>query len=260
MIGSADNGKLAAWYLKNGNPSDDIVLTPNAYDAIFKVRESIVGDDVDLISDVIWSKTIPLKDFIVTISGPYRIRFCIFEDALNALDEAPTGKTLLVGAVQELGHNAFWLLGVVKGESRAEVSIEHYSENGEVMGVSQVDEVSQNIKNIWKFWHGVQLALLHPQIKEIFEKPKMVKERRRIKSESGERKRVTWYIRRHILDDGDVEHSAREIERHCLAWYVIGHWRHFKDGSVTWVNGYWKGELRHLKRNIDQGRNRKLVV
>lgn len=260
MFGNTDNGKLAAWYLRTSKPSDDIVITPGGYEAIRELRTNIVGDDVDLIADIIWSKTIPLKDFITTVDGPYRVRFCIFEDAVNALDEAPVGKTLLVGAVQELGHNAFWLLGVAKGENRAEISVEHYNENGEVIGISQAEEVNLNIKNIWKFWHGVQLALLHPQVKEVFAKPKMAKERRRVKTESGERKRETWYIRRHVLNSDSVEHPIREINRQCLAWYVVGHWRHYKDGSVTWINGYWKGKLRELKRNVDLGRNRRVVV
>ena len=255
-----DNGKFAASYLKNSNPSDEIVLTPESYEAIRELRSNIVGDNVDLVADVIWSKTIPLKDFIVTVSGPYKIRFCIFEDAVNALDDVPVGKTALVGAVQELGHNAFWLFGVVKGENRAEISTEHYSENGDVIGTSRADEVETNVKDIWRFWHGVQLALLHPQTKDVFATPKIVKERKRVKDMSGKRKRETWYMRRHVIDPENIEHSVREINRHCQAWYVIGHWRHFKDGSATYINGYWKGELRHLKRNIDKGRNRKVVV
>lgn len=252
-----DNGRAAAIELMKSRPSDEIIVNHDVYEAIRELRGSIVGDDVDLVSDIIWSKTIPLRDFIASV-GEDRIRYCIFEDAIKALDDAPTGRTLLVGALQELGGNAFWLFGVTKGENRADISTEFYDEYGNSHSNSKILDT---VKSLWKFWHGVQLALLHPQTKEVFANPKIVKERRRVKDETtGKRKRETWYIRRHVIGEESIKQSTREIKRHCLAWYVVGHWRHYKDGSVTYVNGYWKGELRHMKRNIDQGRNRKVVV
>ena len=40
------------------------------------------------------------------------------------------------------------------------------------------------------------------------------------------------------------------------AWYVIGHYRHYKNGKTGWVNGYWKGALRETKKSFDEGRQR----
>jgi len=255
---SVDNGKVAAKYLKENHPSDDIVLDREGYGELTKFRDEIVGEDINLIHDVIWSGTVPLKDFIVSTEGDHRMRFCIFEDALEALEEVPEGKTAMVGAVQELGYKHFWLLGVTKGENRADMSIETYNKDGDEIGSKL--KYTELIREMWRMWHGIQLALLHPKIKEVFAHPRTAKEYSREKDANGKRRRVVRYVKRHVVNGEEFERSTREINRQCLSWYVVGHWRHLKSGGVTYVRGHWRGELRAMKKNIDKGRERQLVV
>lgn len=250
-----DNGMQAAGYLKKSKHSDEIWLDHDSYMALKEFREKMVGDDVDLISDVIWSGTIPLKDFIVSVTKEYRIRFCIFDESLEHLEEVPEGKVAMVGALQEMRDKTFWLLGVTKGENKCDMSLEYFSQDGVYAGETQIFDV---IKELWKMWHGIQLALLHPQTKEVFANPQKVKERRKAK-EDGKKKRETWYVRRHVINGEDMKHTMREIQRHCQCWYVIGHWRHYKNGRTVYIDGYWKGPMRETKGNLDSGRNRKVV-
>ena len=256
---SGRNGMIAAALLKDSQPSDDIYLDADSYSEIMMFRDDIVGSKIDLISDVIWSETIPLKDFTVSVIGPRRMRFLLFENALNALEDAPEGKPLMIGAVQELGWNSFWLLAVVKGETRAVISFEHYSSDGEMLNKSG-EKVLQGIRDLWRLWHGIQLALLHPKVREVFSHPKMAKEYTRKKDATGKRRRQTRYIRRHVIDGDEMKSQLREINRTCLAWYVIGHWRHLKSGKVVYVRGHWRGEMRELQRNIDGGREREIAA
>lgn len=249
------NEKLSAWYLDYFNYSDEIVLDEGAYLELKKFRDSVVGDDINRISDVIWSKTVPLKDLVLTVDG-VRIRVCIFEEAFKELDEFPFGETMLIGAIQELENKTFHMIGVVKDEGLGMTfSDTYFSEKGEELGDSRINE---ELSEVLKLWHSVQLALLHPKMKEVFSSFKNVKESTR-KRVDGKRKRVTWYVKRHYLDDREIVKSVKEINWKCKAWYVIGHFRHLKNGKVVYVKGYWKGEMRALKQNLDSGRERRVI-
>lgn len=107
-------------------------------------------------------------------------------------------------------------------------------------------------------WYGIQLALLHPQIKDVFQNPKLTPVR---KAKPGRKKkqRVARYVKTHYIRSKDIDaaiHRAGTIERKTLCWYVIGHWRHYKNGSKRFIKGYWKGPLREAKQNFDDGRLR----
>ena len=255
-----DNGKFAAKRLKISHPSDEIILDSESYGRLKDFRDKIVGQDVNLIYDVIWSGTIPLKDFVVSANGQHRIRFCMFDEAIENLENAPAGKVAMVGCVQELGYNHFWVLGVAKGEERADISLEMYDQEGNLAKKVTQPKILNLIRELWKIWHGVQLALLHPKVKEVFENPKTAKEYTREKDSTGKRRRVVRYYKRHVIDGEDMQRQMKEINRHCLSWYVVGHWRHLKDGRVTYVRGHWRGEMRAMKKNIDKGRERELVI
>ena len=44
----------------------------------------------------------------------------------------------------------------------------------------------------------------------------------------------------------------------CPAWYVVEHNRIYKNGKNVWIDGYWKGALRDVKRNLDEGKERRI--
>jgi len=48
-----------------------------------------------------------------------------------------------------------------------------------------------------------------------------------------------------------VETLRPPREYSCLAWGVIGHWRHYKDGKRVWVNAHFKGKERNKPEAYD---------
>lgn len=111
-------------------------------------------------------------------------------------------------------------------------------------------------------WYGVQIALLHPQIREAFSRPTLTPIRKRNDSRK-KKQRVARYIKTHYINPKAIDKAVKDsgpFERKTLCWYVIGHWRNNNNGTKTFINGYWKGPLRRLKRNLDDGRERIVAV
>ena len=115
-----------------------------------------------------------------------------------------------------------------------------------------------------EIWYGVQIALLHPQLKTVFEHPSKEKVYTRVGT-GKDRKRITKYVRKHYITAEDIDmalcvNEHKVFARRTMAWYVIGHWRQYKNGTRKFIKGYWKGPLRETKRNTDGGRIRELVL
>lgn len=113
-----------------------------------------------------------------------------------------------------------------------------------------------------RVWYGIQLLHLNPRTDILFRSGK--KERQYIREGSGkDRKRVVKYVRKHYITEEAVEKALgipASFSRKTMAWSVIGHWRHYKNGNVKFIQGYWKGPLREGKKSLDGGRIRKLDI
>lgn len=109
-------------------------------------------------------------------------------------------------------------------------------------------------------WYGIQVALLHPTVKDVFRNPTTVPVYTS-GSRQGKGRRVVRYIRKHVINAEGLRAASctgREYERHTLVWYVIGHWRNYGSGKRVFIQPYWKGALRNLKMSLD-GRDREIV-
>jgi len=106
-------------------------------------------------------------------------------------------------------------------------------------------------------WYGIQIALLHPTVKEVFRNPRtaILKDS---KTDKKRKKNKVRYIKEHIINAEELdkliygESDKRTIKRHALVWYVIGHWRTLKNGNTIFVKPYWKGALRELKKPMPE--------
>lgn len=250
------NALIGKMVLERQDPTDEIAIDFEGYKEIREFRDRIVGDDVNMMSDIIWSNTVPLTDFVVSVHGK-TIRYCFIEETLNTIDEIPPGETCLVGIIQEQGTYGYWLLGVTQGHMDMAFSDEYFDRDGNAHETEVITD--EQMSTLCRLWHGIQLMLLHPKTQELFSNGKTSKQHRKVKDENGNKKRRTYYIKRHYINGEEVKRNLKEFNRHCKAWYVVGHWRHNKNGTVSYVRGHWKGELRALKRNIDEGRERKVV-
>lgn len=118
-----------------------------------------------------------------------------------------------------------------------------------------------------KIWYGVQIALLHPVIKNIFifsgvESNHIIKNNSKI---SKRKKRRVRYVKKIIFNAKELNKilykndKSLKKERKTLAWYVIGHWRTYKNGNKIFVKPYWKGPLKELKMNFED-REREIIL
>lgn len=125
-----------------------------------------------------------------------------------------------------------------------------------------VDDIDEKIQFFFSYalwaWYGVQIAMLHPEIKTVFSHPKLrVHE---IESSGKKRKRKVKYIRTHYVSISELEAIKKEaVKKSCPAWYVSGHWRHYKNGNTIFIAPYWKGVMRDFKIRMDEARDREVV-
>lgn len=114
-----------------------------------------------------------------------------------------------------------------------------------------------------KTWYGVQIALLHPELKTIFSKHKSRSIIQNKSHNSSKKKRKVKYQKIMRIEDNDYDEvvNKRTINRKCLLWYVIGHYRE-RNGKKYWVDGFWKGALRATKMitDIHDQRDREVVT
>ena len=119
-----------------------------------------------------------------------------------------------------------------------------------------MDDMTSYFSVVMKAWYGIQIALLHPQIKSVFQNPSTIAvSPQGTKKKHKRGKRKTVYVKRHVINADDLVRTTAgaSVERHTLVWYVIGHWRTYKNsGKKIFIKPYWKGPLRELKQNLDE--------
>lgn len=121
-----------------------------------------------------------------------------------------------------------------------------------------------------KVWYSTQICLLHPVVKKVFSRGKnktIIQPQKPVKK--GKRKKTTKikYVKIHTLKPDDFDEffnkpdntTDRNYNRTALIWYVTGHWREYKKtGKRIFIEGYWKGALRDIKKS--DIRERELVL
>ena len=241
------------WDIKVLNDPDDlIILTNEAYNRLrqmwavgrpseYEPFEWVFASSVP--HDLLISNTIPLPDFKLELQ---------FRDEEG---------TTIIRCIVNTGND-----GVVVG----------FEEHGTAMRPVLNEEdhpwelftTAENYGDVFKHlhivilnaWYSIQLCLLNPQLQPIFKRPTVQKEYTR-EGTGKNRKRVTRYIRKHYITAEDIDealHVKGNYSRKTMAWYVIGHWREYKNGRRKFIKGHWKGPLREAKKSLDGGRIREL--
>ena len=123
-------------------------------------------------------------------------------------------------------------------------------------------KLSMEVTNAITAFYSINVALLNPVIKEIYERKTIRVPMENVKKHSKNKtKQKIKYVKRHnmTIDDISTEFTKRGIVRKTMVWFVTGHWRKYKSGKRIFIQGYWKGALRELKSTIEP-RERELVV
>lgn len=97
------------------------------------------------------------------------------------------------------------------------------------------------------YWYFIQVSLLHPTIKEVFRHSGILTDKDRAESKAY-KKRPLYYQKSKMINQIEFDEAIKRcIVRKTLIWYVIGHWRNYKDGRRIFIQPYWKGALRETK-------------
>ena len=220
-------------------------------------------------SDLFYANTIPLRNF--AIEGRVgRFEFEIYDEpaewkipGLDGHVDVFMKMTTTCNIGKFRGYKTVAEIGGTIGTDFADPMSEKFYINGKEMKMT-LDasmELHKVERMILKTWYGVQIAMLHPVIKEVFARPQTIKERVPKDERKDYGQKVYRYVKHHIVNSDELDrklYGKGEFHRHALIWYVTGHWRNYKNGKTTFVQGYWKGALRETKQA--DARKRELVV
>ena len=112
-------------------------------------------------------------------------------------------------------------------------------------------------------FYGVELAMIHPVYKEIFESPRDDRIFDKSSKEKKKSKSKTRVVHKHFIKKSTFSDAKRKYEgfnRNTMVWHVSGHWRHYANDKKVFIQPYWKGPLRETKKNLDSTRIMKVDV
>ena len=259
--------------LSKSKPSDVVNLDRASDLALIRLWEDsakrlLPSKGVMIPSDLFFAGTVPLLDFHIVIDERgeeypdgqiVNYRVVVFEDYLDII-QAANGNNAIVGVIvrdYEISGGALLPIVVVEGIDYLVMGPIGYANMSPkhrefVESSIPVQDVARTVIALMETWYGIQIALLHPQVKEVFLNPKTVVDSVISGKSSKKKKNKVKYIKKHIINKDELEvliygDEPKSLRRHTLAWYVIGHWRATQNGRKTFVRPHWKGALRHAK-------------
>jgi len=273
FMSDADNDEL--WkQISKSHPSDIIKLDRESDSKIIHLWEDcnpafVTTSGVTIPSDLFFAETIPLKDVRIVVDErkhpdgvvtSYRV--VIFDDYAERVKLADENTPQMVGAtIEYIGNEPkiIYPINILKGvDIVLGGALGHRNLTPEAKtrfeDLPEAD-VGQHAVSLLETWYGIQIALLHPVVKDVFRRPRTIVDRDYRHKGKG-RKRKVKYIKQHVINataiDIALDGGSPGITRRTLAWYVIGHWRTYPDGRKVFIKPYWKGALRDLRRNFTE--------
>ena len=239
------------------NPSDLVHFDDDLLQKLFEMLEQIgINDVIGIPEDIFEEDTIPIPDVLITIEK-------VDGDVVRIVTGDGYGY-FVYDVVGEPLRFVQRLCRYHDGESMKVVIDPFcgYADNEDYMRLfmTKFDMTKYYIfmDQILKLWYVLQILLLNPEVKNLVMKKDGKVKTRGACFTAAKDGRKARYVKRHLVH-GDIFGEQKEdgtYERHTLCWYVIGHWREYQNGKKTFVKGYWKGPLRHSKKNLDKGRER----
>ena len=258
----------------NHPASDDVAIE---YDVVREIKKRLnVKLDGTIPADLVITGQLPITDVKVKLIGegeaivngePKKVT----EQEVRFRLEPPkkVKGTMSVGFIAFPANGGYMTADVVVEEGKDYLSWGGlgYAKNGVFLYAEQYSDNEEEIRRATEdmgswlaIWYVIEIALLHPQIREAIPSPK--REAKTVWKGKRRNKRTTTYVRKHYIRKNAVTEAigGGKRTRRTLAWYVIGHWRHYKDGHTVFIKGYWKGALREMHQNVDEGRDRTIAV
>lgn len=272
--------------IRKSEPTDIVKINYEQDNELIDLWEKGEHKNILVPSDLFWNGTIPLLDCEIEVDERERFfekeniygklityRVVIFDDFIEKTKTIEQNDTCDIGAlianVPGCTGSIIVPIKIAEGldciPTPPRIGFMDLNESQKRILREKMSKatISRMIVSYLETWYGIQIALLHPTVKEVFRKPDKIPitGKRKIKSKAQNRK--LKYIKCHVIDDSELKNAIygtnKTIERKALIWHVIGHWRTYKDGRKVFVKPYWKGKLRDDKR-LQETREREVVV
>jgi hypothetical protein len=258
--------------LSRSVPTDVIQLTHASDKALTDLwsvpqQKSTGNEAVWIPSDLFHVDTIPLLDcrIIVDETGDREdgevvdFRVKILPDYHDLLVNSNEGEDVTVGAIQLYapgGHLTIPLFTRLGKESLGIGGKGWVTKDGiTVESVAAAMQMSYLAWLCMTTWYGVQIALLHPTVRDVFNNPAlsvMTTDSYKLnKFKKHHKPTPVKYVKKHNINSIILENllygnsTSKSYQRKALIWYVIGHWRTYKDGKRVFVQPHWKGALKN---------------
>ena len=269
--------------LERSVPSDVIYLTHKTDKMLTDLwslpqRKSRGTDECYIPSDLFHTNTIPLEDCKIIIDETHdfpegvivEVRVKIYPDYTELLKSASDGTSVMVGIIQYIMPDGYVAAPIVTSPHLDQLgfsNIGYINKNGKTVLSDKVAAANDVMWLCLATWYGIQIALLHPVVRDVFRNPArsiIKKAPDKLKSKKHRKQTSVKYVKKHIIDQNEFqklvygESSSNSYQRKALIWYVIGHWRTYKNGKRVFVQPHWKGALRDTK--LTQSRAREIVL
>lgn len=269
-----DENKKVWEKLRTSKPTD---LNNDSIESLFELISFDKNKLQGIPSDILFADNIPLPNAVIKCNYPNEIEsfeVIIYPDYKQIINNSDENNPVKVGAMILYIDNSkiFMEIEILKGFDYIITSgiigchkVPTNTKEFMIDKLSAADIVKIFSSNL-AIWYGVQIALLNPIIKETFAKnteTTVLKEEHNPKKRESKKKVKVRYIKRHVISADDINrrHNSK-YERKTYSWYVIGHWRTYKNGHKIFIKPYWKGILSDSKKYNDSNdiRERDIVV
>lgn len=232
------------------------------------------GEKVTIPSDLFFAQTIPLMDVEISVDERKQggivvnYRVVIFDNYKEKLDSEDIetvgaviipvqGITEIIIPIRILNGFDSILNGSIGFRNMTKFQRDSISKN------LSVAQIAQQMIEAMETWYGLQIALLHPTVKEVFLNPENAKRNQLKEHMNKNSKKKIKYVKKHIVNPEDLKKKihgeSKNFSRKALIWYVTGHWRTYKNGNKVFINPYFKGALRETKKLSDM-REREIII
>lgn len=268
-----ENKKLLA-RIYASHPSDTIRLNGEGDRKLISLWEDGMKQlspvqGVFIPSDLFFAETVPMLDCNIVVDETkshengtvVKFRIVIFSDYAEKIKLASEDESVTVGAIliNLNGATIISRITVIPGFNSVMFGALGYKDMSPEMrswfsSKVSIRTIMNTVLGTLETWYGLQIALLHPDVRKVFRHPKVVRDRSDGRQKKKQQKRKVRYVKEHIINSDELELAIfgepGDYSRHALVWYVIGHWRTMGDGRKIFVKPYWKGALRDLKMSI----------
>lgn len=268
-------------------PTDIIKINHEQDNELIDLWEKGNTKNVLIPSDLFWNRTVPLQDLKIEVDERKRFfekqkmygklityRVVIFGDLNEKINKISENEVLTVGAlildVPACTGNLIVPIQIAKGIDcipiPKKLGFMNLNQNQRRLLCEKLSQatIGNMIVSYLETWYGIQIALLHPVVKEVFRNPNKIKVSGKEKIKSRTCNKKLKYVRCHVVDNEKLKFSiygnnGTSINRKALIWHVIGHWRTYKNGRKVFIKPYWKGALRENKQ-LQEIREREIEI